>query len=40
MSRREAERKREGERIPSRFHAVSMEPKVGLQLTNCEITVT
>ena len=28
---------REGETIPSRFHAVSTEPYVGLELTNCEI---
>ena len=25
------------ERIPSRLHAVSIEPKAGLELTNCEI---
>ena len=40
---RERERKheqgrgREGERIPSRLHAVSAEPKTGLNLTNYEI---
>ena len=28
---------REGERIPSRLHAVSAEPNVGLKLTNREI---
>ena len=28
---------REGERIPSRFHAVSAEPNAGLDLTNHEI---
>ena len=27
---------RERERIPSRLHAVSVEPDVGLKLTNCE----
>ena len=33
---REREREREGERerIPSRVHAVSTEPDVGLELTN------
>ena len=25
------------ERIPSRLHAVGIEPKAGLELTNCEI---
>ena len=25
------------ERIPSRLHTVSMEPHMGLKLTNCEI---
>ena len=30
-------RQREGERIPSRLHAVSAEPDVGLHLTNHEI---
>ena len=35
MSRGGAER--EGERILSRFHAVSAEPNVGLKLTNQEI---
>ena len=34
-SRGEAER--EGERILSKLHAVSAEPKVGLELMNCEI---
>ena len=28
---------REGERIPSRLHAVSTEPNMGLDPTNCEI---
>ena len=28
------EREREGERIPSRLHAVSAEPNVGLELRN------
>ena len=27
----------ERERIPSRFHAISTEPNVGLDLSNCEI---
>ena len=35
MSRGGAER--EGERIPSRLHAVSAEPDAGLDLINCEI---
>ena len=35
MSRVGAER--EGERIPSRLHAVSTEPNVGLELMNYEI---
>ena len=35
---RERERKREGERIPTRLLAVSTQPDVGLELTNCEIT--
>ena len=30
-------RERGRERIPSRFHAVSAEPNVGLELTNREI---
>ena len=30
-------RERGRERIPSRFHAVSAEPNVGLKLTNREI---
>ena len=35
---REREREREGrERIPTRFHAVRTEPKVGLKIMNCEI---
>ena len=36
---KERERQRETgrERIPSRFHTVSTEPEVGLELTNCEI---
>ena len=33
MSRGGAER----DRIPSRLHAVSTEPDVGLELTNCAI---
>ena len=49
MRERERERKRERERvsrggaergrerIQSRLHAVSSEPNVGLDLTNCEI---
>ena len=32
------EREREGERIPTRLPAVSIEPHVGLNPTNCEIT--
>ena len=32
----EREREREGERIPSRYHAVSAEPDAGLELTNRE----
>ena len=28
---------REGDRIPSRLHAVSAEPNMGLKPTNCEI---
>ena len=35
MSREGAER--EGERIPSRFPAVSLELDLGLEPTNCEI---
>ena len=35
---RERERERERERIPSRLHAISAEPNVGLDLTNHEIT--
>ena len=34
---RERGRVREGERIPSRFHAVSAEPNEGLELMNHEI---
>ena len=34
---RQRGREREGERIPSRLHAVSAEPDVGLELTNREI---
>ena len=30
-------RERGRERIPSKLHAVSAEPDVGLDLTNCEI---
>ena len=30
-------RERGRERIPSRLHAVSTEPSMGLKLTNCEI---
>ena len=33
----EKERERERERIPSRLHAVSAEPNVGLAPMNCEI---
>ena len=33
----EREREREREKIPSRLCAVSAEPDVGLELTNCEI---
>ena len=36
-SRRRGGAEREGERIPSRFHAVSAEPDVGLDLMNREI---
>ena len=31
------ERKTDIQRIPSRLHAVSAEPDMGLKLTNCEI---
>ena len=31
------DRERQRERIPSRLHAVSMKPNVGLDFTNCEI---
>ena len=34
---RERERERERERIPSRCHAVSPKPDVGLELTSPEI---
>ena len=34
---RNRERERERERIPSRTHAVSTEPDMGLELTNSEI---
>ena len=34
---REGQRKRQREGIPSRLHAVSIEPDVGLYLTNHEI---
>ena len=34
----EGPRDREGERIPSRLHAVSTEPNTGLDPTNSEIT--
>ena len=37
MRRGGAERERE--RIPSRLHAVSMEPNVGLELPNHEIMI-
>ena len=30
-------REREGDREPSRLHAVGTEPKAGLELTNCDI---
>ena len=33
----ERTREREGERITSRLHTVSTEPKVGLDLTHSEI---
>ena len=33
----EGGRERERERIPSRLHTVSVEPNVGLKLTNPEI---
>ena len=33
----EGQRQREGERIPSKLHAVSAEPDAGLKLTNREI---
>ena len=36
-SRGGAERKGERERIPRRLYAVSAEPNMGLNLTNCEI---
>ena len=35
---KERERERGRERIPSRFHTISTEPYVGLDLTNCENT--
>ena len=35
MSRAGAEKGRD--RLSSRLHAVSVEPSVGLELTNCEI---
>ena len=38
MSREPEHRERERERIPSRLCIVSMEPNVGLELMNCEIT--
>ena len=37
MSTRGTEKEREGERIPSRLHAVSTEPKSGLGPMNHEI---
>ena len=37
-SQGEAERERGRERIPSKLHAVSTEPDMGLNLTNREIT--
>ena len=37
MSRGGAEREGGRERIPSRFHAVSAEPDMGLDPTNCEV---
>ena len=33
----EGERERRRDRIPGRLHTVSMDPDVGLKLTNCEI---
>ena len=36
-SQREREREREKDRIPSKLHAASREPNMGLKLTNCEI---
>ena len=45
MRERERERAEAGsgqtkrrKRIPSRLHAISTEPDVGLELMNCEIT--
>ena len=34
---RDRERERERERIPSRLYTVSVDPNVGLKLTNYEI---
>ena len=43
MREREGGREREGERerenIPSRLHAVSMEPNMGFKLTNYEFMI-
>ena len=33
----EGKRKRERDRIPGRLWVVSMDPDVGLELTNCEV---
>ena len=33
----EWEKGRRRERVPSRLHTVSVEPDMGLKLTNCEI---
>ena len=33
----EEQRERERERIPSSLYTVIVEPRVGLELTNCEI---
>ena len=39
LGRGGVERERIRERIPSRFHTVSMEPDVGLEVTNHEIII-
>ena len=36
----EWEKGRRRERVPSRLHTVSVEPDMGLKLTNCEITTS